>query len=116
MKILIIEDDLDASLALEYLLNDGNEVFKANNAREALEIGFRIQPDLIVSDWDLNDEIDGVEVCKRLSERHTCVIIFVSGSPLDELKKVSEALAPLHVLTKPIDTENLLRIINLIAV
>lgn len=115
MKILLIEDDRDAACMLKLLLEDNHEVFVAYTGKEAIDIGLKHLPNLIISDWNLEGEIDGVSACKSIVESHKAAIIFVSGSPIDQLKEVAEALVPLHILSKPIDLNNLSELIQNIA-
>jgi DNA-binding response OmpR family regulator len=68
MKILIAEDDRDSRDLLALMLEqDGHQVIRAGNGREAWEI-FRNEKEsfpLIISDW-LMPEMDGLELCRRI--------------------------------------------------
>lgn len=112
MKILIIEDDIMSAAVLEQLLAYQHEVKVSHSAQEAICLGVECKPDLIISDWDLDDELDGVTVCKKILESHKTNIIFVSGSSLERLQKVAENLAPLHILNKPIDMKMLTTLLS----
>ena len=112
MKVLIIEDDVDSATVLKELLQVNHEVIVAHTANDAVSAGIQNKPNFIISDWDLKDEIDGIEVCRQILEQHKAEIIFLSGSPLDQLKKRSTALSPLSVLSKPIDFDHLLTLLH----
>jgi CheY-like chemotaxis protein len=112
LKILIIEDEVGATSMLTALLGDSHEILVAYTGKDAIKIGLKSKPNLIISDWDLKDEIDGIEACRQILEHHKAIVIFVSGSPVEQLKEAAEALAPLHVLTKPLNLSYLSALIQ----
>lgn len=101
---------------LEEALVDDHEVVVAHSADKGIIAGLKFQPHLIISDWDLKEKMDGVGVCQKILQHHKAIIIFVSGYPLDQLNEASEALAPLPILEKPIDIDNLISLIGGISV
>ena len=112
MRILIIEDNVSDVEWMRHLFDDSFEVKVAYRAQEAIKVGAEFQPELIISDWNLHDIMDGIEVCKTIIEKCAAPIIFVSGSPIEDLQIASKALAPLKVLSKPVDHDELLRLIT----
>ncbi|MDE1150309.1 MAG: response regulator [Azospirillaceae bacterium] len=69
--ILVVEDDPEACELLEVLLRDeGHHVVTAPHADAALELAARgaIRPDLVLSDYDLPGELDGLQMTARLRE------------------------------------------------
>jgi DNA-binding response OmpR family regulator len=106
MKVLIIEDDISTACLLKQLLDTQHKVLIAYTGQDAIHIGLQFEPELIISDWNLKGEIDGITACKRISENCKPIIIVVSGSPVEQLREVTEALSPRHVFTKPLDVEN----------
>jgi len=113
MHILIIEDDPSSAYLLQQLLTvSEHEIKVAHSEDEAIKIGIDWDPKLIISDWDLKEGGDGVEACREILKHHKASVIFTSGSAIEQLREAAKALAPLHILTKPIDIENLSALIK----
>lgn len=85
----------------------GYEVVIANSAEEFLNVIDADPPDVVVMDIIMPD-MDGIELIKRLSDRHcTAAIIVISGYEdvyLEVAKKLAEAgkLNVVNTLAKPI--------------
>ena len=69
MKVLVAEDDRSTRLLLETtLLRWGYDVSTASNGNDAWElIQGEDPPELVILDWMMPD-MDGVEVCQKISE------------------------------------------------
>ena len=83
MKLLIVEDDEDASSFIQYVLEDeGHIVRAASAAGEARQKLADFTPDLIILDRGLPDQ-NGLDFCRELrshpSTAHTPVL-FVSSA------------------------------------
>lgn len=81
MNILIVEDDLIASMYLESILNELNykNIFKADSSQNALEIVSNYKIDLTLMDLDIKGPLDGIKTSKLLNEKYSIPIIFVTG-------------------------------------
>lgn len=84
MKVLIADDQADVRSALKILLEQENEIFIFNDARDLDDLLFRTeytQPDLILLDWELSNQImaDTVPLLRRLDPGVR--IIALSGRP-----------------------------------
>ena len=112
MKVLIIEDDINTATLLKQLLDTPHTVLTAYTGQDAIQISLKFQPDLIISDWNLKGEIDGITACKKISENCTPVIILVSGSPVEQLREVAEVLSPRHILSKPLNLDTFFTLIE----
>ena len=85
-QILVVEDDfVTRSLLQDILERDGCSVSAAGTVAEAMgEVGRR-ELDLVLLDLNLPDG-DGLQLCRRIRERHQMPIIIVSTrSELDDL-------------------------------
>jgi two-component system alkaline phosphatase synthesis response regulator PhoP len=63
-KVLVVDDENDILEFIQYnLKKEGYEVHLAHNGQEAIDIGKRIKPDLILLDV-MMPVLDGIEACK----------------------------------------------------
>ena len=117
MRILIADDDDVSRLELEVLLKrHGHEVVAVADGTEAWEIlQGEDPPRLAILDW-MMDEMDGVEVCKRVRERSELrdvyLILLTSCSDKQHLLTGLKAGANDYV-TKPFDRDELLARVGL---
>ncbi|TLS39145.1 response regulator transcription factor [Pseudalkalibacillus caeni] len=87
-KILVVDDELSIVTLLQFNLEKaGYEVVTAMDGREALEVAEKESPDLIVLDLML-PELDGLEVCKEMRQRHIHTPILMLTAKDDEFDKV----------------------------
>lgn len=76
-KILVVDDEREITDLLEvYLSNEGFQVIKCYNGKEALTAIEQNQPDLAILDIMLPD-LSGFDICCRIRERHTYPIIML---------------------------------------
>jgi CheY-like chemotaxis protein len=106
-RVLIVDDNIDAAVTLEVLLNSlGHVTALAHTGVEALERSAEFRPDVVLLDIGLPD-IDGYEVARRLRSGKTdqhLRIVAVTGWGSDASKqKSAEAGFDLH-LVKPVDS------------
>lgn len=100
-KILIIEDEENISYILSHYLN--NEGFKtkvANSGNQGLQFVREFHPDLILLDLMLPD-IEGFEVCKRISVDYIIPIIMITAKSDDVDKILGMELGADDYITKP---------------
>ena len=68
-KILIVDDDLDFSSAMQGLLESrGYQVTTACNGKEGFELALSLKPDLMLLDVMMTYDNEGFELAKKLSE------------------------------------------------
>jgi len=85
--VLIVDDEAAiADLVEVYLKNEGYQVYKFYNGKDALSCIENNRVSLAILDVMLPD-IDGYEVCKKIREFSHCPILFLS-SKNDELDKI----------------------------
>ena len=111
MKILIVDDEPNIVMSLEFLLRkNGYEVFIARNGMEAMETIRREKPQIILLDV-MMPGVDGYELCrfvKRGEETRRAKVIFLSAKGREmDIQKGYEAGASLY-LTKPFSTRVLM--------
>lgn len=83
ISILVVDDDKEiADLVEIHLISDGYRIWKANNAREGLEILEKEDIKLIILDI-MMPGTDGLTMCKTIRETRTLPIIMLSAKSAD---------------------------------
>jgi DNA-binding response OmpR family regulator len=102
-KVLIVEDDpeLRDNLAAG-LLCAGYRIKTAGNGTEAIEIGMRFRPDVLVADWLLAGHLDGLHVAQVLRVVDPELrILLMTGFSTEDLRQEAHHIAVPRVLEKP---------------
>jgi DNA-binding response OmpR family regulator len=109
-KILLVDDEPNIVMALEYALKKkGYEVLIARDGEEALQIFEKIKPCLVILDI-MMPKMDGFEVLENIKkdETDTSRVIFLSAKNKEaDIEKGLDAGADAY-LTKPFSTKKLL--------
>lgn len=115
--VLVVDDEqLVRDLLVQFLSLRGYRALGVKDGPEALSMVEQAAPDLILLDLMLPG-MNGVEVLHRLRDKNfTGTIIIVTGSYDEELLQDAWSLHPQEVISKPIDLEKLLAIIQLVLV
>ena len=80
-KIVILDDvvQIRNSLAIR-LKAEGHDVRTASNGAEAIDLAYLFKPDLLITDWDLKSDYDGLEVAEAyLAANERVKSIIISG-------------------------------------
>lgn len=113
-KVLIVEDDMIISMVLERMIKKlGHKVVKKVIAgQEAIDATFELQPDLILMDIQLKDNIDGITAMQKIREKSDVQVIYITGNSdqynLDRAKETNFV----DYLVKPIQMGHLKKSIN----
>ncbi len=84
-KILVVEDEYSINDILTItLVNEGYKVESVFNGKTALERIELFKPDLVLLDLMLPD-IDGFEICKKISKDHLVIMITARDSIFDKV-------------------------------
>lgn len=110
--LLLVEDNETIRNAFSILLEDsGYRVLQAASGADALRIAAAESPDLVLLDLGLPD-IGGLEVARTLTSREETrhiPIVALTGRALETDQDACLAAGCIGYLTKPINTEDLLR-------
>ncbi|MDQ4122148.1 MAG: PAS domain S-box protein [Acidobacteriota bacterium] len=111
-RILVVDDNADAANMLEVFLSmESHEVATAYNGRDALEKAAELKPDTAILDIGLPD-MNGFELAKLLrAEFPEACLIALSGWGQDEDRRRSNEAGFNHHLVKPVDVEELKKIL-----
>ena len=109
-KILIVDDEMDALLALKVALEaEGYNVAEAKDGHEAIDKVYSETPDVILLDLMIPG-IDGFEVCRQLKSddmyRHIPIIMLTARGEIDDKVEGIELGADDYV-TKPFNLKEL---------
>lgn len=113
-KVLIVEDDMIISMVLERMIKKlgHNVVKKVIAGQEAIDATFELQPDLILMDIQLKDNIDGITAMQKIREKSDVQVIYITGNSdqynLDRAKETNFV----DYLVKPIQMGHLKKSIN----
>ncbi len=114
--VLIVEDDPEVRDLLDLLLKgQGHDTATAPDGIAALDLIARgdIQPDLILADYNLPNDMNGLQVAAKLRgilHRRIPVIILTGDISTDTLRAI--ALGDCVQLTKPVKAEDLIQIVQ----
>ena len=114
-RLLAIEDNADAAESLAMLLGfEGHEVFRAHDGANAVRTAERVRPDVVLMDIGL-PIMNGYEACRRIRESAwgaPIVMVAITGWGQEEDREQSNAAGlDLH-LVKPVDHDELLRVVG----
>jgi DNA-binding response OmpR family regulator len=110
MKILIVDDEPNIVMSLEFLMRrQGHEVRVAPDGEQALDAAAEFRPDLVLLDVML-PRLNGYEVCQTLRERpdsrDTKIVLLTAKGRDVEVAKGMAVGADAYV-TKPFSTREL---------
>lgn len=113
-KILIIDDDIDVAQYIRSLLIDDYVVVNKYSARAALAELEDINPDIILTDIVMEEDMSGLELCSKIKQNvisHIPIIIITAKSNTCEQIKGLGTGAVAYV-TKPFDPNYLKALVH----
>jgi two-component system alkaline phosphatase synthesis response regulator PhoP len=114
-KILVVDDEPDILEFMEYnLKQEGYDVGKASNGKEAIAKAIKEHPDLIILDI-MMPELDGIETCRQLRaipEFKSTMIAFLTARNEDYSQIAGFDVGADDYITKPIKPRVLVSRIN----
>ncbi|MEL6305669.1 MAG: response regulator [Bacteroidota bacterium] len=110
-KILIVDDEPNIVMALEYAFKKSNfEVFIARDGEEALQIAESVLPDLVLLDI-MMPNVDGYQTLKKIKEngqmQHTKVVFLSAKNKHTDIQKGLDMGADKY-LTKPFTVKKII--------
>ncbi len=110
MKVLIVEDDKVLGLLLSKMVEKiGLEILALiTEGRKAIEKTKELNPDLILMDIMLADDVDGIQAMEKIRTFNSEVrVIFVTGNSDQYNRKRAEQVDYTDYLIKPITIDEL---------
>ncbi len=114
-EILIVEDDILAATIIKKMLYKRNyKVSKiVSTSYEAIDFVNITQPDLILMDIFLKDDVDGITVAQKIREKYDIPIIYLTSDSSDETIQRAKITEPFGYLLKPVDEKTLITNVEL---
>lgn len=110
-KILIIEDDPDIRIMMEFILRDDYDLVLCKDGRCGIDKAVEERPDLILLDIYMPG-ISGLEVCKAVRDNpeisSTPIIILTAGALKEEVTE-GYAIGADDYVFKPFEPEELIK-------
>lgn len=115
-KILIVENDEDARTGIAAFFEAyGFEVRSTSRADEAINLGRDFVADILIADWMLEGDGDGVEVARTLyTSCPWLAIVLMSGRSMERLRFQAHGLPVQSFMPKPVSLFDLRSVIDLI--
>nr|WKD83502.1 tctD transcriptional regulator [Neopyropia yezoensis] len=114
-KLMLVENDIVLSKAIqEYLIDQGFNVYIANNGLEALNLAYQYNFDLIISDI-MMPLVNGYELLAKLKKNKALSkipVIFLTAKGMTKDRIKGYDMGCYGYLSKPFDPNELLSIIN----
>lgn len=116
-KILIIEDEFLIALNLkEILLKEQFSVIgTASSYAESIQLCKNSKPDIALVDINIEGDKNGIETAAFLREAFGVSIIFLTAYHSEEVFEQAKKVHPAAFLTKPFETDTVIRAIKLLA-
>jgi DNA-binding NtrC family response regulator len=122
MPKIVILDDVDQirdALAMR-LQVEGHDVETASNGAEAIDLAYLYKPDLLIADWNLESDYNGLEVAEAfLAANEDAKSIIMSGHQdfIDAFTQVPSAYVGekyglVGSLSKPFSLQQLMRTVR----
>ncbi|MFZ6051382.1 LytR/AlgR family response regulator transcription factor [Halocola ammonii] len=115
IRIMVVEDDQVVRTNLEILLKEENHELTGvvDNAADALKLFSEVRPDLIISDININGDVDGIELIKSINEIEKVPVLFITSIDEKSVFEKAKSANPYAFITKPIQRDLLERSIEL---
>jgi DNA-binding response OmpR family regulator len=109
-RILVVEDDRDEAEFLKTFLEQQKyEVQVARDAGQAHSAFTMNQPDFVLLDLILPNDVSGFEVCERMKQAHSSTpVVILSAIELEDSQDFAERVGADGYVTKPYDPDQLL--------
>jgi len=102
-KVIILDDEPAVCEAIAFKLEqDGHEVRVSQTGSVAIDYGYLFEPDVLVTDWQLQNDYDGLEVADALRHVHSKIrTILITGFPDENLTSKLETSPVFSTILKP---------------
>ena len=114
-KVMVVDDNRDAADTLSLVLRmSGHEVLVGHSGKDALELGSREHPNVVILDIGMPD-MTGYDAARRIRREawgRQVLLVAVTGWGQEDDKEKARAAGFDQHLTKPIDPDHLERVLT----
>jgi DNA-binding NarL/FixJ family response regulator len=105
MKIVLAEDELITALDIKQRLKKefNAEVITTAKGKEIMPLALEYQPDIVVSDIKLKDEVSGIDAVKELKSKYNVPVIFITAYTMTFYMEQISKMPNVFVLPKPLN-------------
>ncbi len=116
-RVLLVDDEPSYRDSLGHILShEDYDVRTASNGKAALDVTDDFVPDILIVDWMLRDEMDGVEVAQNMRSANPGLkTIFITGYRTSRLESEMRAVPFAQFLSKPFSLDDFLEAVRLAA-
>lgn len=113
-KVLIVEDDMILSLLLERMSSKlgFDHIEKTTTGKKAISLAQEHEPDIILMDIQLKDEIDGITAMHKIREFSEVPVIYITANSDQFYKERAQETNYIDYLIKPIELDVLKESVN----
>ncbi len=116
LSVLIVEDEAMTAMFMKaMLIRQGYNVLKCISTGEAaVDFAIKFKPDLVLMDIRLAGKMDGIEAAELIlaDSAETIQFVFTTGYSDIEIKEKAMDLNPLGFFTKPVNFEELVKLVE----
>ena len=108
LSILIVEDESIVARDIQNILNRlGYSAYSiVSRGKDAIRKAAETQPDLIMMDIKLKDDMDGIETAEQIRLRFCIPVIYMSALSDEDSLKQARKTEPFFFISKPIKLRN----------
>lgn len=108
-QILIVEDNQYSAKALksELMCLGYGVIGISTSGKEAIQKTIELQPDLVLMDILLDDQMDGIETAEEILKNQSLPIVYLTGNEQEETLLRAKITEPFGYLVKPYEEKEL---------
>ena len=108
-KIVVLDDQADVcSFIQQRLSSDGHDVRTSYVGDEAIDFGYLFEPDVLITDWRLGCEYDGLEVAEAFRFANENIkTILITGHSIEEIARHCSAAKIFKTISKPFSLDEI---------
>lgn len=113
--ILVLEDEMIVAANIAAILKNIGDfsVHITNNLDEVIQIVSQVKIDIIISDINLNDNRNGIEIVKCLQQKYWIPVIYLTAYSDESYIEAALLTEPISYLIKPFTTRQLEVAVNI---
>ena len=114
LRILVVEDESIVARDIQIMLKRLGYGLSsiAFTGKDAIEKAKEVQPDLVLMDIKLKEDMDGIETAEQIRARFYIPIIYISALSDEETLKRAKKTEPFFLISKPVEESELQTIIK----